>query len=542
MTKVYSFLYSFGDQMLDYVWFPLLIWTVLAIPFTLLLKWTEKISPVYQYHCRIGLQLTLPLGIIGAALAPFFTSTSAATQSMAFIVVKNPLPSVSAPSSSSAAFTFSDPMLWVGLMSVITILGALFFLAKMLFQLLQLKKMELTHHFRPLYQCRELVSNLPKIDKHAANTLIAYSKEATIPYTYGWRNTKIVIPADLKSDSDALCMAVQHELMHIKHNDFLFNTINIFVRSLFWFHPLLHYLYNSSEEYREITCDNEVLAQNTFSKKQYASLLYELAQREYRTQLAMSMAVNPSSLKKRIKILSDNTNFTSKLRTSFLIALTSAVFIVLAISCTDMTDGGITKPEVNQAQDEMQKPPKPASPLYVINGEQWTDKNKIKNELAGLKTKYIKSIDVLKGDKAKEKYGKAGESGVIEIQINNPDKAFTDLKDKNSVEPPPKKKDHFVAVEKMPELIGGLASLQKKIDYPEMARKAGIEGRVIVQFIVNEQGQVENPQVIRGIGGGADKEALRVIKQAKFKPGTQQDQKVRVQYSLPITFRLQTSD
>lgn len=109
--------------------------------------------------------------------------------------------------------------------------------------------------------------------------------------------------------------------------------------------------------------------------------------------------------------------------------------------------------------------------------------------------------------------------------------------------PPPKEdepeEDFFVVVEEMPELIGGLAELQQKIKYPEMARRAGIEGRVYVQFIVNEQGNVENAQVIRGIGGGADEEALRVVKQAKFKPGMQRGRPVRVQYSLPIFFRLQ---
>lgn len=98
--------------------------------------------------------------------------------------------------------------------------------------------------------------------------------------------------------------------------------------------------------------------------------------------------------------------------------------------------------------------------------------------------------------------------------------------------------DFFVAVEQMPELKGSLADLQKKINYPEKARKAGIEGRVVVQFIVNEEGKVENPRVIRGIGGGCDEEALRVVKQAEFEPGMQRGRKVRVRYSLPIVFKL----
>lgn len=99
--------------------------------------------------------------------------------------------------------------------------------------------------------------------------------------------------------------------------------------------------------------------------------------------------------------------------------------------------------------------------------------------------------------------------------------------------------DFFVAVENMPVLKGGLGGLQRKITYPDMARKAGIEGRVIIQFIVNENGKVENPRVMRGIGGGCDEEALRVVKKAEFQPGMQRGEPVRVQYSLPITFRLQ---
>lgn len=107
--------------------------------------------------------------------------------------------------------------------------------------------------------------------------------------------------------------------------------------------------------------------------------------------------------------------------------------------------------------------------------------------------------------------------------------------------PPPadEEEDFFTVVENMPELIGGLAGLQRNITYPEMARKAGIEGRVFLQFIVNERGEVENPRVIRGIGGGCDEEALKAIKKAKFTPGLQRGRPVRVQYNLPVVFKLQ---
>jgi periplasmic protein TonB len=98
--------------------------------------------------------------------------------------------------------------------------------------------------------------------------------------------------------------------------------------------------------------------------------------------------------------------------------------------------------------------------------------------------------------------------------------------------------EFFVFVEEMPQLKGGLVALQQIIQYPELARRAGIEGRVHVQFIVNELGNVEDPVVIRGIGGGCDEEAVRVVKQAQFSPGLQRGKPVRVQFSLPIYFKI----
>lgn len=124
--------------------------------------------------------------------------------------------------------------------------------------------------------------------------------------------------------------------------------------------------------------------------------------------------------------------------------------------------------------------------------------------------------------------------------------ASLDLNEPVSESPPPPPEEEeeeeepeiFVVVEEMPELIGGLASIQEHIVYPDMAKKAGVEGRVIVQFVVDENGDVQNPQVVRGLGAGLDEVALEAVKQAKFEPGMQRGQAVKVKMSLPITFRL----
>jgi protein TonB len=96
----------------------------------------------------------------------------------------------------------------------------------------------------------------------------------------------------------------------------------------------------------------------------------------------------------------------------------------------------------------------------------------------------------------------------------------------------------------MPEYPGGMAGLQKylqsNLKYPAQAREDGIEGRVIVKFVVNEQGRVEGATIIKGLGGGCDKEALRVVNAMKgWKPGMVQGKAVKVYYTLPIAFRME---
>lgn len=99
--------------------------------------------------------------------------------------------------------------------------------------------------------------------------------------------------------------------------------------------------------------------------------------------------------------------------------------------------------------------------------------------------------------------------------------------------------EFFLIVEQMPELIGGWAKLQSRVKYPEMARKAGVEGKVFVQFVVDEKGNPTNITVTRSVGAGLDQEAIRVIRETKFTPGKQRGKAVKVRMSLPITFKLQ---
>ena len=98
---------------------------------------------------------------------------------------------------------------------------------------------------------------------------------------------------------------------------------------------------------------------------------------------------------------------------------------------------------------------------------------------------------------------------------------------------------YYVAVEVMPAIIGGLYSIQSKIKYPEIAKRAGIEGKVYVLAYIDETGSVTNARIIRGIGAGCDEAALEAVKAVKFTPGKQRGKQVKVQVTIPIVFKLQ---
>ena len=102
----------------------------------------------------------------------------------------------------------------------------------------------------------------------------------------------------------------------------------------------------------------------------------------------------------------------------------------------------------------------------------------------------------------------------------------------------------FQIVEEMPAFPGGEAKLMeyvgKNIKYPQIARETGIQGRVFVGFVVEPDGSISNVKLLRGIGGGCDEEAMRVIKSLpKWKPGKQRGKAVRVSYQIPVFFKLQ---
>ena len=97
----------------------------------------------------------------------------------------------------------------------------------------------------------------------------------------------------------------------------------------------------------------------------------------------------------------------------------------------------------------------------------------------------------------------------------------------------------YLNVEKMPTIKGGFSAVGKKIKYPNIAKQMGMQGVVYIGLVVNQEGKVEDPKILKSVAKILDEEALRVVeKEIEFEPGYQEGKAVSVRFVLPIKFQL----
>ena len=168
---------------------------------------------------------------------------------------------------------------------------------------------------------------------------------------------------------------------------------------------------------------------------------------------------------------------------------------------------------IQTQQDELPPPPPPEQPEVTTEFEVVEDDAEVKNELVvnAEVTEETKNIEItpVKVEEEEEEE---------DVQI-------------------------FTVVENDPEFPGGMEALYKylreNIKYPQLAKENNITGKVYVTFVVEKDGSIANPRVLKDIGGGCGQEAIRVVKSMpKWSPGKQRGKAVRVQFNLPVSFNL----
>ena len=190
-----------------------------------------------------------------------------------------------------------------------------------------------------------------------------------------------------------------------------------------------------------------------------------------------------------------------------------------------------------EVQEKVEMPEPEALPEEILNTVKVT-------ELLIAKDEEVSKEDEIKtADELKETETAFGSTDFD--QVTDDRNVVREYKNEVIVEekkPEPEK--GFTAVEQMPQFPGGEAALMKylsqNINYPQVAMENGIQGRVIVQYVVTKNGTVGEVKVIRSVERDLDKEAIRQCKSLpKFIPGKMNGQEVNVWYTLPITFKLQ---
>lgn len=590
MRNLFESIQQLGLLAIDSFWFPVFLWSVAGFLVFTILRLFKGINPLYQYHLRVATLLALPIGILTALGLQSFAeggSTGTIWKGPVLVVVENPIAYVQFTESAGNELNLNwlEPNFLAGLLTAILVVVGIAFMIRLVLSYRELRKL---HQHLP----KEKLTGYRDSSLAGKTIQVAFHDYPLVPFTFGWKTPIIVVPSALKNDPEKLQMAIQHELTHIRRGDYLLQVLLSVIESMFWFHPLIWIGKKEIETYREISCDQEVLNTSDISPKSYASMLFELVplNRGF-VSCSVSMAVKQSTLKQRIETMRYHRLRKASFKRSLLFLIGMTMIVIAPIACSDLRNADdLTAEELSEMKIKLDNPSVEINGTSVLANTGYIHTTFEINALSGIVLGagqyglFVISTQPFDGAVlAGTIEGKQINFSINQLKVHSVNQSedfiegktdlwvrhfpnripatfrmgtvsYADLQDGSYIDKliPEQtvnsgtsfdgEEDYFVVVEQMPELIGGLQAIQSKVRYPQLARRAGIEGRVTVKFIVNEQGEVEDPEVIRGIGGGLDEEALRVISEAKFKPGYQRGRPVRVQYSIPVVFRLSDSD
>ena len=374
----------------------------------------------------------------------------------------------------------------------------------------------------------------------------------------------LFIDKELFENSGEVEKIIQHEKIHINQKHSLDLIVAEIITIIQWFNPLAYLLKKSLKENHEFIADNMVIA-------------------AYPDVISYSRLLIENSSIVKTNILTHNFSYSLLKRRLFMIKKTKnplqfslkLVWVLLALNMVFFAcSGPVQKDEIDTSSQSVEKVHSgedetftvveiaPVFPggmeklfQYLANNIEYPQVAKEKGIEGRVFVNFIvdndgsiDSVKVLRGIgsgcdeeavrvvSAMPKWKPGMQRGKpVRVSYNIPIKFALDNKVADSV---------YTLVEVMPEYPGGINALMsylsKNIKYPETAKKAGVQGRVFVSFIVEKDGRVNESKILRGIGAGCDEEALRVVNSMpKWKPGLSEGKPVRVQYNLPIKFQLQ---
>lgn len=388
---------------------------------------------------------------------------------------------------------------------------------------------------------------------------------------FSWMHTIVLSRIDYEECNPSI---LAHERGHIQQHhswDIVFVEV---LTALQWFNPVVWLLRRDLRTVHEYEADASVLSSGS-DMSQYIQLLMRKAMGTKACILANG--INNSTIKKRINMMLLNK---SPRRNSLkLLALLPIVGVTLALNAETVTDfvykndepqkqvpikkgkkSATIKTGNNQAVEVVeiiepksidkdkiviseQQEKEPNAAVLILNTKQegeeplliLDDKIATIDQVRALPRDAVARVATMREKAAIRSYGEKAKHGALIITTVKHQKEI----DNELISQP----DVFDKVDEMPQFPGGMPAmmqyLSSNIRYPEDAKEAGAQGRVIVSFIVEKDGSISNAKVTKPTYSSLDDEALRVVSaMPKFTPGKQNGQAVRVKYSFPVSFRL----
>ena len=454
----------------------------------------------------------------------------------------------------------STPFPWRALLLLIYLLGILFFLGR---------------HLWSLGRMLRLLRTSRKESLEDGITLFVHDAKEVAPFS--WMKSIAVSKYDLEESGDAV---LTHERAHIRNRhswDLLLAEGCIFFQ---WFNPAAWLLKQELQTVHEYEADEWVI-ENGIDAKTYQLLIIKKAVGARLYSIANSF--NHSSLKKRITMMiKKKSNPWARLKYAYVLPLAAVAVAAFARPEVSNELAEISTAKVNDLTsivkaEEVKSVENSSDEKFNISGQVWEYPAKkpvpgasiiIRGTTTGtLADKDGKfTLPVKKGDVLVVSYiGLQTQSVVVQADVNlgiwmkedvqsmeemvvvgqtpKEEVKYTKVEVEETEEP--QEKVIFQVVEEMPEFPGGMGEamkfLAKNIKYPVAAQQAKIEGRVIVQFVVERDGSISDIHTVRSVSPELDAEAIRVVSlMPKWKPGKQRGKAVAVKYTMPIMFRLQS--
>ena len=372
---------------------------------------------------------------------------------------------------------------------------------------------------------------------------------------------------------------LKHEQTHARQWHSMDVILCELINIVCWFNPFAWLIKTEIRLNLEYLADNKV-AETTSDCKLYQYHLLNLVNKNVQTGLCNNF--NVSHLKHRIIMMNKKRTHTAgRIKYALFVPLAAALLIASNISCissekqeeiSEKQESRAAEGEVFQVVEEM-----PEFPGGMGECMKWLGQNikypadakekgvqgrvivqfVVEKDGTIVNAKVVRGVDPdldaealrVVNQSPKWKPGKQkGEAVRVKYTLPIMFRLGNDSSDSKAAETPRKaivdENGVHQVCEEMPEFPGGMAEcmkyLSKNINYPEDCKKEGIQGRVIVQFVVDKDGSIKDPTIARGVHPSLDKEALRVLSSMpNWKPGKQKGEAVKVRYTIPVMFKLQ---